>query len=168
MFSRDNFLFVVVFLLFFFSLQDRVSLCHFVACPETSSYRPDWPRNHRDPLASASRELKLKVYATTAQLLLFFKTGFFCAALEPVLQLTLQTRLASNSQRSACLCSRVLGLKACTTTTELKRLFRYIDCCQTLQRPEYDIQDVFNNISLFMTVRHICSWQHYLLHRRQW
>ena len=26
----------------------------------------------------------------------------------------------------------------------------------------------FNNISLFMTVRHICSWQHYLLHRRQW
>ena len=34
----------------------------------------------------------------------FFKTGFLCVALEAVLELTLETRLASNSHRSACLC----------------------------------------------------------------
>ena len=42
---------------------------------------------------------------------LFFETGFLCVALEPVLELTLKTRLTSNSQRSACLCLSNAGIK---------------------------------------------------------
>ena len=38
----------------------------------------------------------------------FSKTVFLCVALA-VLELTLQTRLALNSHRLACLCHRVLG-----------------------------------------------------------
>ena len=33
-----------------------------------------------------------------------FETGFLCVALEPILALTLETRMESYSQRSACLC----------------------------------------------------------------
>ena len=42
-----------------------------------------------------------------------FETGFLCVALEPVLELALvdQTRLASNSQRSACLWLPSTGIK---------------------------------------------------------
>ena len=41
----------------------------------------------------------------------FFKTVFFCVALKPVLELTLQIRLALNSQKSACLCLPSAGIK---------------------------------------------------------
>jgi hypothetical protein len=52
----------------------------------------------------------------------FFKTGFLCVALA-VLELTLQTELISNSQRSAYLCFRVLRLKAIITSTGLDQCF---------------------------------------------
>ena len=53
-------------------------------------------------------------------LLLFFsKTGFLCVIALAILELTLYTRLALNSQISTCLSSRVLGLKTCTTTAQL-------------------------------------------------
>jgi hypothetical protein len=48
-----------------------------------------------------------------------FETGFLCVALA-ILELTLQTRLASNSQRSNCLCFPVLGLNECITITGLR------------------------------------------------
>ena len=43
---------------------------------------------------------------------------FLCVALA-VLELTLYTRLASKSQKSTCLYSRVLGLKVCAPTAQL-------------------------------------------------
>ena len=46
-----------------------------------------------------------------------FETGFLCVAFS-VLNLTLQTRVTSNLQRSLpASASQVLGLKACATTT---------------------------------------------------
>ena len=41
----------------------------------------------------------------------FFKIGVFGIALKPFLELAMQTRLASNSQRSACLCLPSTGIK---------------------------------------------------------
>ena len=41
-----------------------------------SSYRPGWPQTHRDPPASASRILGLKVCATTARLRRSFLSCF--------------------------------------------------------------------------------------------
>ena len=66
--------------------------------------RPGWARTQKSP-ASASQVLKLKECATTTQLVLVFgfwfcflsETGFLCVALA-VLEPTLQTRLASNSE----------------------------------------------------------------------
>ncbi|EGV98964.1 hypothetical protein I79_008265 [Cricetulus griseus] len=52
-----------------------------------------------------------------------FETGFLCGL--GGCPGTLETRLVSNSQRSACLClSRVLGLKVCDTTAR-PRVFYY-------------------------------------------
>ena len=51
-----------------YSSQKMRIIDDFGACPGTSSHRPGWPRTRRDPLASASRVLGLKVCATTAQL----------------------------------------------------------------------------------------------------
>ena len=49
-----------------FVFRDRVSLWLW-SLPGTGSYRPGWPRTHRDPPASASQVLGLKVCATTAR-----------------------------------------------------------------------------------------------------
>jgi hypothetical protein len=46
---------------------------------------------------------------------LFYETGFLCVALA-VLELTLKTRLVSNSEIRLPLPPGVLGLKACATT----------------------------------------------------
>ena len=57
---------------------------------------------------------KLNLYKAMLYLLLFlvyFLRQGFSVALECVLELTLQTRLASNSQRSACLCLPSAGIK---------------------------------------------------------
>jgi hypothetical protein len=70
--------------------------------------------------------LGLKAYSITTQpfflLLLFLKTGFLGEALA-ILELTLQTRLASNSQRSTASVFQIMGLQACTTTGWLVALF---------------------------------------------
>ena len=47
----------------------------------------------------------------------FFETGFPCVALA-VLELTLLTRLASNSEILLPLCPRVLGLQVCDTSAQ--------------------------------------------------
>ena len=59
------------------------------------------------------RELVLDVWVIGNFLFvcLFSKTGFLCVALEPVLELALWTKLASNSHRSACLCLLSTGIK---------------------------------------------------------
>ena len=68
-------------------------------------------------LPLTSQEAYLGTYHLFTFYFIFFwfrETGFLCVALA-VLELTLWTRLASNSQRSfLCLRSEVLGLKACT------------------------------------------------------
>ena len=52
----------------------------------------------------------------------FFETGFLCIVLA-VLELTLQTRLASNSEiHPPVSASQVLGLKACATTARQAQL----------------------------------------------
>ena len=48
-----------------------------------------------------------------------FKTLFLGVAVLSVLELALYIGLAPNLQRSACLCPRVLGLKACAATAYL-------------------------------------------------
>ena len=53
---------------FSFLFWDRISLCNSSSCPGTSSCRPGWPHTHREPPASGSRVLGLKVCTTTAQL----------------------------------------------------------------------------------------------------
>ena len=49
----------------FFVFPDRVSLCSFGACPRTSSCKPGYSQTHRDPPASATQVLELKVCTTT-------------------------------------------------------------------------------------------------------
>jgi hypothetical protein len=56
------------------------------------------------------------------EMIWFFKIGFLRVALA-VLELSLYSRLASKSQRSACSGCLVLRLKACTTTTQLRWSF---------------------------------------------
>ena len=43
-------------------------LCSFGACLGTSFCLPGWPQTHKDPSASASQVLRLKVCTTTALL----------------------------------------------------------------------------------------------------
>ena len=52
------FIYLFIYLFRFF---ETGFLCGFGACPGTSSYRPGWPQTHRDPPASASRVLGLKL-----------------------------------------------------------------------------------------------------------
>ena len=49
----------------------------------------------------------------TYLVLVLFETWFLCAA-QAVLKLPIETRLASKSQRSACLCLPRTGFKDCT------------------------------------------------------
>ena len=50
-------------------------------------------------------------FSVSPLLVFFFKTRFLYVALEPVLELALQIRLASNSQRSTCFCLSSAGIK---------------------------------------------------------
>jgi hypothetical protein len=122
------------FLSFIFSFQDRVSLCSPI-CPRTHSVDQAGLKL-RDPPASTSPVLELKIGATTAKLLflsfyffIFFLFFFFyfqdrvslyspgCPGTHFVAQAGLKLR---NLPASA---SQVLGLKAWATTTQLKLLF---------------------------------------------
>ena len=109
------------------------------------------------PLASTHTHTPLPL------LIFFLKTGFLCVFLA-VLGLTLQTRLALNSQRSAASVSQVLGLKACATTLcsaffkKLKRfnfymyvlpacMNMYYVCASCLQRPEEGVRSTRTEVT---------------------
>jgi hypothetical protein len=66
----DSFFSFLFFFLFCFVFQDKVSLCSRALAVLDSICRPDWPRIHRDPSASASLVLGLKVCTTMPGLLL--------------------------------------------------------------------------------------------------
>ena len=70
--ASDMIISALWFLLFLFLFFLKEFLCSFGTCPGASSCRPGWPRTHRDPHASASRVLGLKVCATIARRYLVF------------------------------------------------------------------------------------------------
>ena len=56
---------IILLFAFLFLFFETGFLSSFGVCPGTSSYRPGWPRTHRNPPASASQMLGLKVCTIT-------------------------------------------------------------------------------------------------------